>query len=431
MWYRTSRAQGRVPRETCQTIKDSMNNRTKAWAVTLAVFLASVAVAANRFKPPPVMQVLIADLNVDMVTGGWFMGVASLASVALAIPTAFILTRLGLRLTGTIALGCTVAGAVLGALAHNAEMMLAGRIVEGFSIGLIAVVAPTAISMWFEPRERGMPLGLWATWVPVGNVIMFNVAHPLLNAFGWQAVWWFGALLAAVALGVFAVVVTEPQQVDGQADAAGRNGTRSSLRAFMRTLLSLPAWLLGLSFGLFGFAVIGYNTWAPAYLNEALSIAPATASFYASLMFLAAIPGNLAAGWAVDRTSRRHALLTAAFAVTGLMLAWSFGLGAVWMVAPYMLTMGFFSNWIPTVTFTLAPEKIPSVEFAGLGLAIAISLGNVGSLVGPPVLAAAVEGGEWTAGSTLVVLAMAAGGLATLGVWWLARRPAAPARATT
>ena len=83
-------------------------------------------------------------------------------------------------------------------------MLLVGRVVEGVSIGLISVVAPTAISQWFEPRERGMPLGLWATWVPVGNVIMFNVAHPLLNTFGWRAVWWFGALLCLVALVVSA-----------------------------------------------------------------------------------------------------------------------------------------------------------------------------------------------------------------------------------
>jgi sugar phosphate permease len=260
------------------------------------------------------------------------------------------------------------------------------------------------------------------------------VAHPLTNTFGWQAVWWFGALLAFAALVVFALVVTEPPglgpagprpaggQVQAGQPAAVSGGAPSSLAAFFRTLLNLPAWLLALSFGLFGFAVIGYNTWAPAFLTETLSIPPAGASFYASLMFLAAVPGNLAAGWTLDRTPSRHPLLTAAFVVTGAMLAWSFGLRAVWIVAPYMLVMGFFSNWIPTITFALAPEKVNSIEFAGLGLAMAISMGNIGSLVGPPVLAKAVEGGDWSAGSVLIVLAMAGGTLATAAVWWLARR---------
>jgi len=403
-----------------------VNSKAKAWAVTLAVFLASIAVAANRFKPPPVMQVLMADLNVDMVTGGWFMSVSSLAGVILAIPTAFILTRLGLKATGLIALGCAVAGSALGALATSAEMLLAGRVVEGVSIGLIAVVAPTAISLWFEPRERGMPLGLWATWVPVGNVIMFNVAHPLLNTFGWQSLWWFGALFALVALVVFAIVVAEPPRTAAQEEAlrraAGERGSKSVLGAFTRMLLNLPIWLLGLSFAAFGFAIISYNTWAPAYLTETLSIAPSAASFYASLLFLAAILGNLVAGWAVDHTAHRHRLLSGTFLATGILLAYSFHLETVWIVAPYMLVLGFVSNWIPTVTFTLAPEKVPSIEFAGLGLAIVLACGNVGSLTGPPVLAGVLNGGSWTAGSILLVLMMGVGLLLTLAVWWLCRR---------
>ena len=37
----------------------------------IVVFVASVAVAANRFKVPPVLPVLMDELQVDMVTGGW------------------------------------------------------------------------------------------------------------------------------------------------------------------------------------------------------------------------------------------------------------------------------------------------------------------------------------------------------------------------
>lgn len=406
-----------------------VHSKQRAWAVTFAVFFASIAVSANRFKPAPIMQVLMSDLNVDMVTGGWLTSVYSLAGVLLAIPTAFFLTRLGLKATGLLALGCAVAGSVVGALATSASMLLAGRIIEGISVGLISVVAPAAISMWFGARERGMPMGLWATWVPVGNVITFNVAHPLLNAFGWRAVWWFGALLSFSAFVVFALVVSEPARpaAGEQAAAAVEAGTRDAQRAFgtfARTLLNLPTWLLGLAFGAFGFAIISYNTWAPTYLTETLGIVPAAASSYASLLFLAAIPGNLVAGWAVDRTAHRHRLLSGSFLVTGILLAWSFSLGSTWMVVPYMLLLGFVSNWIPSVVFALAPEKVPSVEFAGLGVAIVITCGNVGSLVGPPAMAGIVNGGNWAAGSVWMVLVMAVGLLLTLAVWRLSRRPA-------
>ena len=62
----------------------------------VVVFVASIAVAANRFKVPPVLPVLMDELQVDMVTGGWLMSLSSVAGVILAIPTAFLLTRIGL-----------------------------------------------------------------------------------------------------------------------------------------------------------------------------------------------------------------------------------------------------------------------------------------------------------------------------------------------
>jgi MFS family permease len=400
-----------------------MGARKKAWAVMLAVFFASIASAVNQFKVPPAMQYLMADLGLDMVTAGWTMSIFSLAGIVLAIPAAFLLRRWGLKLTGSLAMGCTVAGAVLGALAPNTLVMLGARMLEGTGMGLIAIIAPAAISAWFPTRERGMPMGIWATWVPVGNVIMFNLAHPLLDAFGWRAIWWFGAILAAISLAVYALVVAEPEEkaapgakhaVDGMPGTAGAP-------SFGRALLNVDSWLLALIFVCFAFSLLGYNTWAPAYLADSLGMEPARASFAASMMFLAGIPGNLVAGWILIRTGRPQRLLVAAFALSTVLFAWSFRLELVAIVVPYMLALGFLTNLIPTTEFTLAPETMPSPSLAGLGLAILAIGSGVGILLGPPVLGAALDRRGWAAGSLLLVLVMA-GGLATsVVVWWRAR----------
>jgi MFS family permease len=374
--------------------------------VTLAVFLAGIAVQANRFKVPPVMQALMADLNAGMVTGGWFMSTVSLAGVLLAIPAAFVVSRLGVKVTGLVALGCAVVGSVLGAVAGTAPGLLAGRVVEGISVGLITVVAPTTISLWFKPYQRGVPMGLWATWVPLGNVLMFNLAHPLQAAFGWQAVWWFGTLFALLALIVFALVVAEPSRSRQQRAAQRPDTSSRSVMAFARNLMCPASWLLALIFGAFAFSLVGYNTWAPAYLTEALAIAPATASRYASLMFLASIPGNLVGGWLVDRSSHRYRLVALGLLVTGVAFWWSFRLSSAGIVVPYMATLGLVSGVIPTALFTLAPETLASEQFAGLGLAIAVTGGNLGALIGPPVMGAVLSGGDWAAGSWFLVLSL-------------------------
>jgi MFS family permease len=294
---------------------------------------------------------------------------------------------------------------------HRRRGRRRGRVIEGISLSLISVVAPAVISMWFEPQERGLPLGIWAVWIPIGNVITFNVAHPLLESFGWQAVWWFGALLAFVALVLFGLVVAAPPRPKQQEQIPPDS--------FVRMLLNPSSWLLALVFGSFGFSLIGYNTWAASFLIDTLHIAAASASFYVSLMFLAAIPANIVAGWVLGRIENRYALLPAVFLIAGILFFWSFRLGSVSVVVPYMLALGFASNFIPTLTFTFAPETMPSIEFAGLALAIATVGSSLGSLIGPPVLGFILSTGNWTVGSTFLVMAM---GVGTIASWFVSRR---------
>jgi MFS family permease len=392
----------------------------------LAVFFASIATAVNQFKVPPAMPYLMADLDLDMVSAGWTMSIFAVAGIILAIPAAYLLRRWGLKLTGSLAMGCTVAGAVLGALASSASVMLAARMLEGTGMGLIAIIAPAAISAWFPPRERGIPMGIWATWVPVGNVIMFNVAHPLMDAFGWWAAWWFGAVLAAVSWVVYALVVSEPPpdpvtiapEVAGLPVATTTGGPAPNARSsFGCALFNVDSWLLALIFACFAFSMLSYSTWAPAYLTNFLDMEPATATFAASMLYLAGIPGNLVAGWILNRAGRPHRLLVVAFVVSTLLFAWSFRLEAVVIVVPYMLVLGFVGNLIPTTEFTLAPETMPVPSLAGLALAILAIGSGAGVLLGPPLLGAVLDARGWAAGSLLLVLVMA-GGLATSLLVW-------------
>ena len=388
-----------------------MDHRRKAWAVMVVAFVASIIVAINRFKVPSVLPVLMDDLQIGMVTAGWLASAFSVTSIILTIPAALALSRLGLKTAGLIAMGCTSLGAIVGALAPNATTLLLGGFIEGISFSLISVLAPTAISEWFEPQERGLPMGIWAAWVPVGNVIMFNVAHPLLSALGWRFVWWLGACLALVAGVLYGLIVTSPP------GSAQREQTPP--RSSGRMLLNPLSWLLGLAFGAFGFSLIGYNTWVSSFLTETMSIDSAPASFFASLMFLAAIPANVIAGWVISRIKNRHSLLPVAFLITGLLFVWSFRLRDVHAVVPYMLVLGFVSNFIPATTFTLAPETMPSPEFAGLAIAIVMGSSTVVSLGGPPILGAVISTGSWVAGSVCFVVAM---GLGTVIAWYVSAR---------
>ena len=336
----------------------------------LAAYLAGIAIALNQSKVPPAMQVLLQSLHMDTATGGWLMSAFAVAGIVLGIPAAFVLARLGPKISGLIAIGCTLLGSIVGALATGATMLLGGRVIEGIGLGLITVIAPAVISMWFPPEKRGTPMGIWASWVPMGGFIMYNLAGPLLGSFGWQSIWWFGALFALIAFVIYALVVSAPPGSETTPERSpAANGS------FGRMLFNPASWILALVFAAFNFTFLAYATWAPLYFNEALGVNPPTASFYASLASLAVIPTTIIAGWSLDRFKHRHLILTTSLAISGLFFVASFQLGNANAIAPYMIALGLVGGFIPAATFTLAPETMPDPKFAGLALGI-VSVGQ-------------------------------------------------------
>ena len=340
-----------------------MNSQRKAWAVMFAAYLAGIAIALNQSKVPPVMQVLLQSLHMDTATGGWLMSAFAVAGIALGIPAAFVLARLGPKRAGLLAIGCTLLGSIIGALAAGPATLLIGRAIEGIGLGLITVIAPTVISLWFPPEKRGTPMGVWASWVPVGSFIIYNLAAPLLKAFGWQGIWWFGALFALAAFVIYAATVSAPPAAE-----AANDQPREAREAFGRVVLNPASWLLALVFSTFSFAFMGFATWGPTYFNQELGLNLEMASFYASLGSLAVIPSTLVAGRVLDRVRNRHMVMTVALAIAGVLLFWCFQLGSVDVIVPYTVALSFVAGFVPTTAFTLAPETMPDPRWAGLPL---------------------------------------------------------------
>jgi MFS family permease len=145
-----------------------------AWIILLVALLAGVAAPFNQFKVPPLMPVLMQRFQLDLGTAGLLMSIFSITGFVLALPAGLILQRLGPKVAGLIAVGCLAIGSALGTLAAGAGFLLATRLIEGAGMGLISVVSPALIAIWFPPEKRGGPMGVWGTWVPLGSLIMFN-----------------------------------------------------------------------------------------------------------------------------------------------------------------------------------------------------------------------------------------------------------------
>jgi MFS family permease len=380
------------------------------WPVFAAVFAASVAAAAAQFAVPPVMPLLMGEFATDLTQASLLVSVFSVTGVVLALPAGVILARFGAWSTGLVAVGSVAVGSIAGVVAPDYGVLIASRAVQGIGVGLIGIVAPAVVSTVFPPSRRGVPMGLWATWMPVGGLLMFNLGPRLGIALGWQVVWWLGAAMALVAFALYAVLLRGV--LPGTTSGSG-----GELRAGVVRSLRIPSvWALGAAFALAGISLGALTTFLPTYLVEEHGYDLGSAASLSSLVLLTLVIGAPVAGAVSDRLGSRKLVYTVPAVVIAAMWPFVFGVDPA-ILSVMLLAAGLGIGAIATGIFSSASEVVPDPALIPMALGVVMLGQNVAAVVGPMVFSAAVGATGWsTAGVLMGVI-----GLAGAAVGWMAR----------
>ena len=379
------------------SVDQSVETPTYAWVILAVAYIASVAAPLSQSKIPPVMPVLMEAFNLSLTSTGLLMSVFAITGILLALPAGLILQRLGLKVTGLIATGCLVIGSVLGALATTSGMLLFSRSVEGVGMGLIAVAAPTAIAMWFPPQKQGTPMGIWATWAPLGSILMFVLAPWMAGAFGWRSIWWFSAAFALLAFGLVLVFMRMPPGIPTVSQLADK-AAREKLLDVKHALANRDIWYLAALFGLFNLSLTAVSTYLPTFLTTLRGYTMNSAAFTASLPMIAVMIFAPLAGILSDKIGSRKMLFTWPLLAIAVLIPLPFQVSNA-LIPIMMILNGLIVGAVPTAVFSAAPEIMRKPELAGLGLGV-ISLGqSLGMFIGPILFGGLVEQFNWTAAS--------------------------------
>jgi MFS family permease len=379
-----------------------------------ALFVAAIAVSINQYKVPPVMPVLMQVFGLDLTMANLLMSIFSLSGFLLAIPAGIVVHRIGPKRSGLVAVGAVIVGAGLGAISSGAAALLASRTVEGLSFVFMMVVGPALVSLWFSPEERGVPMGVFATWVPVGSLIILNAAPALESAFGWQSVWWFGCLYGVFGFLVFWALVRLPRVVastpanPGQR-GAGQGSSERLLSSVRTALANRNVWLLGLLFFCFTMVFPGFSNNMPTYLHTVRGYSLAQAALIVSLSSLATIVGCPLMGLLSDRIGSRKKVYTAALLIVAVLWLLPYQLtGAA--IPLFLVVFGLVAGAIPTMIFASLPEVMERPELAGIGMGGVVMLQNLGLLLGPVMFGRIVQvSGNWAlAGYAMIPITLLA-----------------------
>ena len=165
-----------------------------AWVIAITVWIIGIVLAIAQYKAMATTTFIAEDMGLTATQAGWISGIFTFTGIILAFPAAAILKKLGPKMALILSTGFAVVGGIIGFFAPGFAPMIASRIIEGVGLGLVGVVGPATIAMWFPIEKRGLPMGIWSNWQTVGISICFFTSVPMTMAMGWRSLWIMGVI---------------------------------------------------------------------------------------------------------------------------------------------------------------------------------------------------------------------------------------------
>ena len=378
------------------------------WDIVALALTAGYLVGLQVGKVPPTLPLLEAELDLPRVIAGLiassFYGVGAVFGVAGGL----LIDRWGAR--RMIYAGGAVMGlaSLAGGFAESGPLLLATRIVEGFGFATLTVAAPKLIAAATRIEVRRLAVGAWGTYMPVGMALSLVIATVLLGSIGWRGLWFLNAGLIMLYLLAFGWRTAprrwHPLQGDSTADdgASGRAARPApgpwKFGAGARATLARPGpWLFGACFVLFSIQWLALMTWLPTFLIETQGRSLAGAALFTALIVSFTGLGVVAGASLLHRGASRWLLIGSAYLAMGVCAAALFAPVTPDVAKiPLALCFTLLGGLLPAACFEGGAAHAPSREQIAMASGFVAQGAALGSVIGPPLLAAATEAvGDW------------------------------------
>ena len=385
------------------------------WGQVLLLVVAGIA-AAMMFSKVAAIFIPVRDMfGTDDVVTGLAMSLPAVVAVLLGVSAGVLVGELGAR---RVLLACLVAGAALSfvqAVPMPMWLFLSLRVLEGVAHLGIVVAAPVIIIAVTAPRQRGVAMAVWGTFFGLAFALTGWVAPPLAELGGPALVFVaHGVLMLLTGVAIWVVVSRRA----GAAETGERLTTQRFLREHVEAYRNPRSALPGAVFVWHTFMYTAFLTFVPLFAD------PSDAAFLLVAMPLVSILGTVVSG-ALLRYIGAGVVLIGGYALVGvtiLAIWWLVAAGAEVVVAACVLML--FAGLIQGGAFALIPALSgrPAVNARANGALTQV--GNIGSVVGPPVFAGIIAASSPSFGPFAVVVAAAcaAGLLVSVLAWRVARR---------
>jgi EmrB/QacA subfamily drug resistance transporter len=192
----------------------------RGWTLALAsagAFMAALDVVVVATALPTLRTQLGASLP-DLE---WTINAYSLAFGCLMLTGAALGDRFGRRRMYAAGLLVFVLGSALAALAPNASLLIAARVVQGAGGAILVPLTLTLISDAFPVERRGTAIGIWGGVTGLGVAAGPVVGGAIVQGISWQWIFWLNVPIGIVVASLSMLRLRESRGPRPQLDFAG------------------------------------------------------------------------------------------------------------------------------------------------------------------------------------------------------------------
>ena len=363
------------------------------WVVTIVVWLTGVAMPLNMLKVSILSPALMSVFNVGTDVMSSVMAMFYLVGAILAIPGALIVQKIGYRMTFVLSLVCAIAGGIMGYMTQELGVFILSRVVEGIGFGLVGTAAVPAISAWFPPSKRGVPLGIWSIYVTMAFLIGPRLFSGIYTSVGdYHPIWAICLVFNVVVLVALIALYREPdfefgkdEQIVEKKPAEGPKPMR-----FAKVLRNPAVWLVGIIFFCEEVPFLGMSNFLTTYAAAETSISMNVMSTIISIMAIVGCFVNPLAGRISDRIGSNKKLMVVS-CIGGTVYAWLvFQTTTVEGFIPVVICNALAGGIIPVMVWSAIPKVVDHPEDIPAATAIVLFFQQMAALLGSRILGAIV-----------------------------------------
>jgi len=193
------------------------NHKGKLWAILGTLMVAMLLSALDQMIFGTAMPKIVGEL--DGVEHMLWVTTAYILAVTLTMPLYGKLSDIiGRKWLLVIGISIFIIGSVLGGLATDMTMLIAGRAIQGIGGGGLMILAQATISDVIPVAKRGKYMGLIGGTFGISSVLGPVLGGWFTDTVGWRWAFWMNLPLAAVSLIlIFAFLVPSSSEKDASA----------------------------------------------------------------------------------------------------------------------------------------------------------------------------------------------------------------------